>query len=150
MTPLQAILDMLDSTLNMRKRLQETSPQSEKEMSKMKEKMAMLKADLASLRAKEVNVATIIPTTPINASLKIKKAFAEAKSSLEFVKPRPTYISIGLTPYRAYNAKARAKNALVTTMNQKLEPLLNESGKQVLGFPINGLSLTCLSCTSMR
>ena len=82
-TPIQAILDLLDSAISMRKRMQDTSPQSEKEITKMKEVMAALEANDASLKATEPFVAIPMPATPTPASSEAKNAGKEWISSIE-------------------------------------------------------------------
>ena len=83
MTPFQAILDMLDSALYMRKRLQETSPQSEREVSKLRDEIATLKADVASLKARELGVATSMPAIRANADSEAKNGDEEWTPSIE-------------------------------------------------------------------
>ena len=114
----------------------------------MTKPITTLQADIASLMATEPVAATSVPTIPTNASLKVKNAFAEAKSSLECVETRLPFISTWLMHHRAHNARARAKNELVVSMDGMLEPLLDENGEQVAAFPGSGSQLSCLGCTS--
>ena len=50
-------------------------------------------------------------------------------------------IDVGLMPHRAHNAKARAENAHVTSMNEMLEPLLDKNKQEVAEFPVDGTQL---------
>lgn len=57
-------------------------------------------------------------------------------------------IDVGLMPHRAHNAKARAENAHVTSMDEMLEPLLDKKKEEVPEFPVDGTQLRGLTSKS--